>query len=101
MEAAGFATSTSYQNGQGATVLNNVCSLLQWGCHLHAPLTRRKAQTALLDAKLWRTATTKEAVSFAFFVNKSQQIFSFTGMKERDEEDDFQTLLILTEIADQ
>lgn len=30
---------------------------------------------------------------FSFSVKKSQQVFSFTGMKERDEEDaDFQTL---------
>lgn len=37
---------------------------------------------------------------FSFSVKKSQQVFSFTGMKERDEEDaDFQTRQILTEIT--
>lgn len=39
---------------------------------------------------------------FRFFVKRSQQIFLFMGMKERDEEDaDFQILQMLTEIADQ
>lgn len=39
---------------------------------------------------------------FFCFSVKSQPVFSFTGMKERDEENaDFQILQMLTEIADQ
>lgn len=57
---------------QGAIALNSVRALLPWGCHICIPLPWRKAQMALLVAKLWRTVTNNEAL---LFCEKSQQIF--------------------------